>query len=54
MTILVVGGAIIFFGVVVPPRLGPTMEFSVALMLILLAVSTSGPVTVITTVTAWL
>ncbi|MGK3961161.1 high-affinity nickel-transport family protein [Sorangium sp. So ce118] len=35
-TILVVGGAIILFGVVVPPRLGLTMELSVALMLILL------------------
>lgn len=35
-TILVVGGAIILFGVVIPPRLGLTMELSVALMLILL------------------
>ena len=36
VTILVVGGAIILFGIVIPPRLGLTMELSVALMLILL------------------
>ena len=36
LTILVVGGAIILFGIVIPPRLGLTMELSVALMLILL------------------
>ena len=36
LTILSVGGAIVFFGVVIPPRLGLGMEFSVALMLILL------------------
>lgn len=36
VTILVVGGAIILFGIVIPPRVGLTMEFSVALMLILL------------------
>jgi ABC-type nickel/cobalt efflux system permease component RcnA len=36
LTILVVGGAIIFFSVVIPPRLGLSMEFSVALMLVLL------------------
>jgi high-affinity nickel permease len=35
-TIVVVGGAIILFGIVIPPRLGLTMELSVALMLILL------------------
>jgi high-affinity nickel-transport protein len=35
-TILVVGGAIILFGIVIPPRVGLTMELSVALMLILL------------------
>jgi high-affinity nickel-transport protein len=35
-TILVVGGAIVVFGIVVPPRLGLTMELSVAVMLILL------------------
>ena len=40
VTILVVGGAIILFSVVIPPRLGLTMEFSVALMLILLGVMT--------------
>jgi high-affinity nickel-transport protein len=38
LTITVVGGAIILFGVVIPPRLGLAMEFSVALMLILLGV----------------
>jgi ABC-type nickel/cobalt efflux system permease component RcnA len=36
LTILTVGTAIIFFGVVVPPRIGLSMEFSVALMLIIL------------------
>jgi len=36
LTILAVGGAIILFGLVIPPRLGLTMEFSVALMLVLL------------------
>jgi high-affinity nickel permease len=36
VTITLVGGAIIVFGVVIPPRLGLAMEFSVALMLILL------------------
>lgn len=38
VTILVVGVAIIAFGLVIPPRVGLTMEFSVALMLILLGV----------------
>jgi len=38
VTILLVGGAIIVFGLVIPPRLGLTMELSVALMLILLGV----------------
>jgi high-affinity nickel-transport protein len=38
LTILVVGAAIILFGVVIPPRLGLTLEFSVALMLILLGI----------------
>jgi len=38
LTIFVVGSAIILFGVVIPPRLGLSMEFSVALMLILLGV----------------
>src|SRR2546430_12243689 len=36
LTMVAVGGAIIVFGVVTPPRLGLTMELSVALMLILL------------------
>lgn len=38
VTILVVGGAIILFGVVVPPRLGLCLEMAVAGMLILLGV----------------
>jgi ABC-type nickel/cobalt efflux system permease component RcnA len=38
LTIFVVGSMIILFGVVIPPRLGLSMEFSVALMLILLGV----------------
>ena len=38
LTIFLVGSAIIVFGVVIPPRLGLSMEFSVALMLILLGV----------------
>jgi high-affinity nickel permease len=38
ITILVVGSAIILFGLVIPPRLGLTMELSVGLMLILLGV----------------
>jgi ABC-type nickel/cobalt efflux system permease component RcnA len=36
LTIFLVGSAIILFGVVIPPRLGLTMELSVGLMLILL------------------
>jgi high-affinity nickel-transport protein len=36
LTLLVSGGAIIFFGLVVPERLGMSLEFCVALMLILL------------------
>jgi ABC-type nickel/cobalt efflux system permease component RcnA len=36
LTILIVGAAIILFGVAIPPRVGLTLEFSVALMLILL------------------
>jgi ABC-type nickel/cobalt efflux system permease component RcnA len=36
LTIFLVGTAIIVFGVVIPPRLGLSMEFCVALMLILL------------------
>src|SRR5438132_5675295 len=38
ITILIVGAAIILFGFVIPPRLGLALEFSVALMLILLGV----------------
>src|SRR5215472_4562070 len=38
LTIAIVGSAIILFGVVIPPRVGLTMEFSVGLMLILLGV----------------
>lgn len=36
LTLLVVGGAIILFGLVIPERLGMSLEFCVALMLILL------------------
>src|SRR6202163_2115909 len=43
ITILAVGSAIILFGVVIPPRVGLTMEMSVGLMLILLgALNLSG------------
>jgi high-affinity nickel permease len=38
LTILLVGSAIILFGLVIPPRIGLTMEFSVGLMLILLGI----------------
>jgi len=38
ITILIVGSAIILFGVVIPARVGLTMEFSVGLMLILLGI----------------
>jgi hypothetical protein len=38
LTLLLVGGAIVLFRVVVPTRLGLSLEFSVALMLILLGV----------------
>ena len=38
LTILVVGGGIILFGWVIPPRIGLSMEFSVGLMLILLGI----------------
>ena len=38
LTIAIVGAAIILFGLVIPPRIGLTMEFSVGLMLILLGV----------------
>ena len=36
ITLLVVGDAIILFGIVIPERLGMSLEFCVALMLILL------------------
>ncbi len=38
LTLLVIGGAIILFGIVVPTRLGLSLEFCVALMLILLGI----------------
>ena len=40
ITIALVGGAIILFGLVIPPRVGLAMEFSVAVMLILLGTLT--------------
>lgn len=44
-TILVVGSAITFFGLVVPPRLGLSMEMSAAAMLVVLgAVNLSGAI----------
>lgn len=43
VTILLVGGAIILFRITIPPRLGLAMEFSVAVMLIILgAINLSG------------
>jgi high-affinity nickel permease len=45
-TILTVGGAIVVFGWVIPPRLGLSMEMSVAIMLIVLGVANvSGTLT---------
>ena len=38
VTIMLVGGAIILFDVAIPPRVGLTLEFGVALMLILLGI----------------
>jgi len=38
VTIVAVGGATILLGIVIPPRLGLSMEFSVAVMLVLLGV----------------
>ncbi len=38
ITIFVVGSLIILFGVEIPPRLGLSMEFSVAIMLVLLGI----------------
>jgi hypothetical protein len=40
LTLVLGGGAIIVFGLVVPPRLGLTFEFVVALMLVLLGLTT--------------
>ena len=40
VTVMAVGAAIIVFGVVIPPRLGMSMEFAVGIMLILLGVFT--------------
>lgn len=43
VTILLVGGAIVVFGLVIPPRLGLSMELSVAVMLVVLgAMNMSG------------
>jgi len=38
ITVMAVGAAIIVFGVVIPPRLGMSMEFAVGIMLVLLGV----------------
>jgi hypothetical protein len=43
VTLLVVGGAIIIFRLVIPPRIGLGLEFGVALMLILLGVRNLRP-----------
>jgi high-affinity nickel permease len=48
VTIVLVGAAIILFNLVIPPRVGLTMEFAVGLMLILLGVLN------LTGVTKWL
>ena len=40
VTVLAVGAAIIVFGVVIPPKLGMSMEFAVGIMLVLLGVLT--------------
>jgi high-affinity nickel-transport protein len=40
VTVMAVGAAIIVFGVVIPPRLGMSMEFAVGIMLVLLGVIT--------------
>ena len=42
ITLLIVGAAIVIFGVVVPERLGMSLEFCVALMLILLGLLNLG------------
>ncbi len=48
ITVALVGGAIIFFSVVIPPRIGLAMEFAVAIMLVILGVLT------LTGMTQWL
>jgi high-affinity nickel-transport protein len=40
LTVMAVGAAIIVFGVVIPPKLGLSMEFAVGIMLVLLGVIT--------------
>ena len=40
LTVMGVGAAIIVFGVVIPPRLGLSMEFAVGIMLVLLGILT--------------
>src|SRR6478735_7284055 len=40
ITVMAVGAAIIAFGVVIPPRLGLSMEFAVGIMLVVLGVLT--------------
>jgi high-affinity nickel-transport protein len=40
LTVMGVGAAIILFGVVIPPRLGLSMEFAVGIMLVLLGILT--------------
>jgi High-affinity nickel-transport protein len=42
ITLLIVGGAIILFGVVIPERVGTSLEFCVAVMLILLGLLNLG------------
>src|SRR5467141_1303019 len=42
VTILLVGGGILLFNVVIPPRIGLAMDFSVAVMLVLLGVLSLG------------
>jgi high-affinity nickel-transport protein len=44
LTILVVGGGIVLFSWVIPPRIGLSMEFAVGIMLILLGVATLRPI----------
>jgi high-affinity nickel-transport protein len=40
ITVMAVGGAIIVFGVVIPPQLGLSMEFAVGIMLVVLGILT--------------